>query len=86
MLTVFNTAIIDRFIMIFDRATLPPLGTVPTLCFPVYAKNGYTELTDTVLGKEGQPFDNGLTWGMSTTPNSYTAADATDAIITIRWV
>lgn len=85
IMTVFNTASTDRFLMLYDKATMPTVVDRPTMVFPVYAKNGYTEIGASVLTSEGLVFDIGLSWAMSTAPNVFNAGASTDAILTIRW-
>lgn len=59
------------WLLVFDSATLPPDGTVPTLtAVPVAA--GDTTAVD--VGEEGLLFGNGITVVLSTTPLELTAS------------
>lgn len=83
--TALNLSTADRFFMLFDRNTLPTLGVIPLTVIPVFANNGYTEMTQANLGRQGIVFDIGIAWGFSSTALTYTPVPVTDGIIYIRW-
>lgn len=71
--------------MLFDRNTVPPLGTIPLMVIPVFANKGYTEITPANLGRQGIVFDVGIAWAFSSTPLTYTPVPVTDGIVNLRW-
>jgi hypothetical protein len=85
-ITVCNTSNIDLYLMLFDNPVTPVNGDAPYFCIPVYSSNGFTEISDSILTESGKPFDTGLSWGISSTPNVLTQGQPTDAIVYIRWV
>lgn len=86
VITALNVSPNDCFLMFFDRSTLPTTGSKPKLVLPVYKTNGYSELTETILGSGGLVFNLGLTWGVSTNALTLQPALATDCVLTIGWV
>lgn len=86
VVTALNVSTADVFLMFFDRAALPTGGLKPRWVLPVYKNNGYSELTETLLGQGGLVFDRGLTWGVSTNALTLQPSSATDCVLTIGWV
>lgn len=84
--TCANTASEDRYLMLFDKATLPNGTDKPILSIPVYKNNGYIELNDQLLSKTGLIFDNGICWAFSTNGLTYVPGAITDAILYLLWV
>lgn len=53
--------------------------------YTIYPNNGVLILGQDFFGGEGLPFSNGITWGISSTPLSYTPATANQTIVNIRY-
>ena len=79
--TNLNSAV--RYLQLFD-STSAPSGT-PIRSYPIYPNSGVLILGQDFLGGEGMQFTTGITWGISTTPLTYTAATAGETIVNIRY-
>lgn len=75
-----NAAI--RYLHLFNRSSVPTLGTAPLFSFEIGAGSSITPATAIVgsdfFGEDGLYFSTGITWGISTTNATYTAATAAD--------
>lgn len=85
VVSVININDADRFLQFFDTLTPITTGAVPFAVYPVYQKNGYTELTQAQMGKQGLIFDVGITWGFSSVASTYQPTSPADAILNIHW-
>jgi hypothetical protein len=75
-----------RFLQLFDSTAAPTAGAVPKIPpFPIPANNGLLLVGQDVLGGEGINFTTGISFGISTTALTYTAATATDVAVSIRY-
>lgn len=74
-----------RYFQLFNSATAPAGGDVPLESWPVLPNGGLLILDALFLGAFGTNFGAGIAWGFSTTPRTYTAGTATDAVVTVRF-
>lgn len=85
-LRVANVSNALRYFQLFDRTTVPTNSTVPTISSdPIDANGGLLILDPSHFGEGGLRFTSGIAWGISSTPFVFTAAAATDAIVTLRY-
>lgn len=74
-----------RYLQIFNQRTAPATGDTPVLVFPLPAGSatnpGYVSVTAADLGDDGLQATTGLAIGVSTTAATFTAATATDHIV-----
>lgn len=84
---VQSTATAPRYVLIFDSATAPNVGDVPTAIVPVpQMYNGIPSLAD--VGNEffnSAVYTNGIAWGWSTSPDTFQPATASEQRIEIEW-
>lgn len=76
-----NTA--TRYLLLFN-STGATTGT-PVRVFPVYGNGGLLVIGAGEFGANGLNFSTGITWAMSTTPLTYTAATPAETIVTGRY-
>lgn len=79
-----NTTASNRWIQLFNATSAPPSG-VPILSFLVPPGSAIL-IERTFLGDDGTNFATGITWGLSTTETTFTAATATDGLVVIMYV
>jgi hypothetical protein len=72
-----------RYILFF-LSTGSTAGT-PLFSFPVYGNSGFLIVGSETFGIAGATCPIGLTWGFSTTPNTYTAGTASDCLLVVRY-
>lgn len=81
--TNINAAI--RYLQVFSQNTAPATGNVPVLSLPIPAGSatapGVWTLGDDFLGKDGLWLVGGIAIGVSTTAATFTAATATDHMV-----
>lgn len=86
--TVENTVSSTRWIQFFNKNSSPATNDVPIRKYPVFpsgaAGNGFIAIGQEILGG-GIVFTTGVSWGISSTSRTYTAATNTDCDLTIRW-
>jgi hypothetical protein len=75
-----------RYFQLFDTTAAPSPGATPTIAFPVYGSSGLLIIDGKYLGDEGTLFTTGISFGFSTTPLTYTAGTASDAIVEVRYL
>lgn len=76
-ITCHNENAADRWFMLFNQKTTPQAGDIPKIQFLVGAGQQIGRGTD-VFREEGVRFDVGLSWGFSTTKDTFTAGTATE--------
>lgn len=78
VLNAVNNAGGIKYLQFFDKPTDPVEGDIPSygLTFPIAANGGQLMIGQDVFGGAGIEFLTGLSWGLSTTIDTYTAADA----------
>lgn len=85
-----NTGSSKKYLLFFNKATAPAPGDAPYLVIPVPAadsvQDGFAFIGQSELGGGGSPFDTGLGWGISTTNTIFTAATASETVISFRWM
>lgn len=90
ILGAINLGATIRYLQLFDRTTVPTAGLVPLKCYPVYPGGGFTPLDSAWFGisakGKGLFFATGISWGMSTTALTYTAATSSETIVEARFV
>jgi hypothetical protein len=88
MIAAVNLNASTRYLQLFNT-TSAPSGT-PLKSYPVYGNGGYLALDTAYFGisaaGKGLYFSNGITWGMSTTPLTFTAAIASETIVEARYL
>jgi hypothetical protein len=80
-ISAMNTGTGLRYLQVFDRSTTPSAGAAPVISVPVYANSGFTVVDQQMLGPNGMTLSNGIAWGISTTPGTYTAATASECFV-----
>lgn len=76
-----------RFLQLFNITGLPANGTSPIVSFPIPPNNGLLLIGQDVLGGEGLRFSTGISFGISTTLFTYTAATSINEVfLTIRYL
>lgn len=80
-IAAMNTGNGIRYLQIFDRSNALAPGVIPLVSVPVYPDSGWTVVDQQVLGVNGLSLNNGLVWGMSTTPGIFTAATAAECFV-----
>jgi hypothetical protein len=83
-LTCTNLATQTRYLQLFNANQIVNTGAVPLEWYPVYANGGFLSLVDE-LGRQGLAFTTGITWGFSSTPNTFTAANSVDCAVIARY-
>jgi hypothetical protein len=84
--TCVNLNANTRYLQLFDKTSLPLSGEKPKYSYPVYGLSGVSDLSSLELGDYGLPFAVGLSWGFSSTPLTYTPANAVDNMTYIRYI
>lgn len=67
-----------RYLQLHNKATAPAGGDVPEYSFPIPASGGVVRVGEEFFGREGQYFTTGISFGISTTQNTFTDS-ATDS-------
>jgi hypothetical protein len=79
-----------RYLQIYDQNIAPagipgpPTGT-PLRIYPVYGNSGFLLIDTSQFGPTGLELTTAISWAMSTTATTYTAATGTDTIVAIRY-
>lgn len=73
-----------RYFQLFNQTTSPTTGNVPVLQLPIPVGSTIGFGQD-IFGGTGFPLSTGVTWGVSTTAGTYTAAATSDSTLSIRW-
>lgn len=80
-----NLNVSIRYIHLFDKSSSPIPGEAPTLMYPLFGSN--LLIIDTAIwGLAGVSFSNGISWGCSTTPLTYTPSSGSDVIFEMRYL
>lgn len=74
-----------RYFQIFNKNSNPVAGDIPVRVFPIPGSDSLFLLGQDVIGGNGIALSSGVTWGFSTTRLNYTAATASECIVTVRW-
>ena len=69
-----------QYLQIFDKVGVPEAGEIPRISVPMPAGGGGFVLDDTLWGDEGQGFQRGLAFGISSTVETYTEGNASVSI------
>ena len=70
LVTGFNNGAAARYFQVFDKATAPAGGDVPVQSFLVGVGANFSYAPSGLLA----PLGVGLSWGVSSTPNTFTAS------------
>lgn len=79
----FNSSI--RYFQVFNQTSASALNDIPVRAFPIPPDDGLLLLGQDIVGGSGIILSVGISWGFSSTRLTYTAATASDAIVTVRW-
>lgn len=88
-LIVTSTATAPRYLLFFDSTSPPSVSDDPGVFIPIPAAVALTpsivELGADYFTANGLTFLNGVSWGWSTTPDSYQPGTASEQRIQIEW-
>lgn len=74
-----------RFLQLFNKNSAPVTGDVPTAIYPVFGSNML--IIDTAIwGLAGLSLTSGISWGISTTPTTYTAGPFSEVLFEINYL
>jgi hypothetical protein len=85
-LSCLNSNASTRYVQLFNKNTAPVASDIPLESFAVYGNDGQLVLGQDYFTLNGIDFSTGISWGISTTRNLYTAATAADTIFTARYL
>jgi hypothetical protein len=85
---VINSGTAKKYLHLFNQITAPTAGQTPYEIFPIPAgdtsQDGFLIIGQADIGGEGISFATGIAWGISTTQTTFTAATASESILSFR--
>jgi hypothetical protein len=85
-----NAAIVEnrhsskQYLQLFNQPTAPESGDAPYIVVPLPADGGGFVLEQSLWGDNGLAFPEGISWGVSSTVETYTAGN-NNVLVQILW-